>query len=237
MVSRRTRELSTARRGVSRLMLSRSCSYGFEIRQFHEVRVAGSNIPEEDPHNDAYTLGQFPVPVAREAPKYGSGSSSLATKDAKIPATLGGGSDVGFGWDDGGRYLSQTWDDGTLCDKTGMPRLTEVQVSLSARCRGPAFFFRSTVSDVHLWHTVPLQHAVHRPDRAHPRDSQCVCSDSVLSLYAFKSDSVLDPPSLPLRHDYPHSPALQRSRLSRRARHFARSCVRHRVPSRRKEAS
>ncbi|KAK4051900.1 Protein OS-9 [Microbotryomycetes sp. JL201] len=107
-----------------------SFCYGDKIRQFHEVRVAGSPAPTEDPHSDAYTLGFAPQPIGTEQPKYGSGSDAL-TKP-RIPAILGGGGDEDgheVGWSDGGRYLSQTWEDGTLCDKTNMPRMVEVQAS------------------------------------------------------------------------------------------------------------
>lgn len=91
--------------------------------------MVGSPGPSEDPHADSYTLGQAPEPVSPVPPKYGSGSGLLAKKEQRIPATLGGGNEMGFGWDDGGRYLSQIWEDGTICDKTGMPRTVEVQVS------------------------------------------------------------------------------------------------------------
>lgn len=30
---------------------------------------------------------------------------------------------------EGGRYISQVWEDGTVCDLTGLKRRTEVQVS------------------------------------------------------------------------------------------------------------
>lgn len=33
-----------------------------------------------------------------------------------------------MGLDESGRYLSQVWEGGTVCDKTGMPRSVEVQV-------------------------------------------------------------------------------------------------------------
>lgn len=119
-------------RGASTELTSlRSRSYGHEIRQFHEVRLAGSVGPTEDPHADSYTLGKAPEPVSAQPPKYGSGSGLLAKKDQRIPATLGGGGAggvMGVGMDDGGRYLSQVWEDGTVCDKTGLPRTVEVQV-------------------------------------------------------------------------------------------------------------
>lgn len=101
-----------------------------QIRQFHEVRLQGSPGPSEDPNADSYTLGQSPAPVVSSSPpKYGSGSSLAPKGEQRIPATLGGGgTDGGFGWDEGGRYLSQKWEGGTICDKTGMPRSVEVQV-------------------------------------------------------------------------------------------------------------
>ncbi|GAA6000365.1 hypothetical protein JCM10207_007981 [Rhodosporidiobolus poonsookiae] len=100
-----------------------SFCYGNEIRQFHEVRVAGAVGPSEDPNADAYTLGLAPEPTA--VPASLSPGSALSKHDAQIPSRLGGG-DHG-GWDEGGRYLTQTWGGGTVCDKTGMPRTVEVQ--------------------------------------------------------------------------------------------------------------
>lgn len=54
-----------------------------------------------------------------------------------MPATLGGGGigvglgepSVALGLNEGGRYVSQVWEDGTVCDMTGIRRRTEVQVS------------------------------------------------------------------------------------------------------------
>ncbi|GAA5952949.1 hypothetical protein JCM21900_001527 [Sporobolomyces salmonicolor] len=103
-----------------------SFCYGSEIRQFHEIRTAGSVGPTEDPNSDTYILGQAPEPsVFSSSPKYGSGSAALAKKEAMIPSRLGGGERMG--WDEGGRYLSQVWEGGTICDKTGLPRTVEVQ--------------------------------------------------------------------------------------------------------------
>ncbi|GAA5933273.1 hypothetical protein JCM1841_006575 [Sporobolomyces salmonicolor] len=103
-----------------------SFCYGSEIRQFHEIRTAGSVGPTEDPNSDTYVLGQAPEPsVFSSSPKYGSGSAALAKKEAMIPSRLGGGERMG--WDEGGRYLSQVWEGGTICDKTGLPRTVEVQ--------------------------------------------------------------------------------------------------------------
>ncbi|KPV76536.1 uncharacterized protein RHOBADRAFT_52530 [Rhodotorula graminis WP1] len=101
-----------------------SFCYGNEIRQFHayDMRVPGTNGPKEDPDADAYTLGMMPEPSFSPEPKYGSGRHSV---ELQVPTTLGGGD--GLGWDEGGRYLSQVWDSGTICDKTGLPREVEVQ--------------------------------------------------------------------------------------------------------------
>ena len=87
------------------------------------MRVPGSNGPKEDPDADSYTLGMMPEPSFSPQPKYGSGRH---TAELQVPTTLGGGD--GLGWDEGGRYLSQVWDAGTICDKTGLPREVEVQV-------------------------------------------------------------------------------------------------------------
>lgn len=109
------------------LILFSVFSYGSEIRQFHEVRVAGSPAPKEDPNAEAYVLGHAPEPSIYNAnPKYGSGSHEVAKKEAFIPSRLGGVE--GMGLDESGRYLSQVWEGGTVCDKTGVPRSVEVQV-------------------------------------------------------------------------------------------------------------
>lgn len=142
-------------------------SYGSEIRQFHEIRVAGAIGPSEDPDSEAYSLGLMPESTSVvKAPKYGSGSAAVLRQE-RIPARLGGGGEAsqGLGWDEGGRYLSQTWTSGTVCDKTGLPREVEVQVSAFAcpldGSELPTPLFRRPV---------PLQHAVDRPDRVDPRD-------------------------------------------------------------------
>lgn len=133
---------------------ARPASYGTEIRQFHEIRVAGSIGPSEDPDSESYSLGLMPEPTSVvKAPKYGSGSAAVLRQE-RIPARLGGGASQGLGWDEGGRYLSQTWSSGTVCDKTGLPREVEVQVSRRFR-RGDVLELTSAV------HPVPLQYPIH----------------------------------------------------------------------------
>ncbi|GAA5858491.1 hypothetical protein JCM8547_007330 [Rhodosporidiobolus lusitaniae] len=120
-----------------------SFCYGREIRQYHEIRVAGSVGPSEDPHADSYTLGVAPETAALTAgPKYGSGSPELAKSDSYIPSKLGGGD--GAGWDEGGKYLVQTWSDGTICDKTGTPRMVEVQYHCSTQTLDRIALIRET---------------------------------------------------------------------------------------------
>ncbi|GAA5976619.1 hypothetical protein JCM10908_005571 [Rhodotorula pacifica] len=104
-----------------------SFCYGSEIRQFHEIRVAGAIGPSEDPESESYSLGLMPESTSiAKTPKYGSGSAAVLRQE-RIPARLGGEASQGLGWDEGGRYLSQTWSSGTVCDKTGLPREVEVQ--------------------------------------------------------------------------------------------------------------
>ncbi|GAA5821222.1 hypothetical protein JCM11251_004520 [Rhodosporidiobolus azoricus] len=98
-----------------------SFCYGSEIRQFHEIRVANSPGPSEDPQSDSYTLGVAPEPVTSLSPAV----RDRVETEMVIPSRLGGGESGG--WDEGGRYLSQTWEGGTVCDKTGLPRTVEVQ--------------------------------------------------------------------------------------------------------------
>lgn len=100
-------------------------SYGNEVRQFHTTGIP----PTEDLNSEAYSLGTFPAPIGGSlAPKYGSGSGLIPREGQRVPASLGGGNAMGFGEGEGGRYLSQLWEGGTICDKTGMPRSIEVQV-------------------------------------------------------------------------------------------------------------
>ena len=101
-------------------------SYGSEIRQFHEIRISGSLSPSPDPSVESYTLGQFPARSSYlTTPKYGSGSELAANGGIKVEASLGGEGG------EGGRYLVQKWEGGSTCDKTGLPRSVEVQVSLT----------------------------------------------------------------------------------------------------------
>jgi hypothetical protein len=117
---------------------SLSPSYGNEIRQFHQIYVPGSPGPTEDPHTESYVLAVAPEPTALAV---SSGSPELAKKEAQIPSKLGGGD--GAGWEESGKYLTQTWSGGTICDKTGLPRSVEVQV-----CFFPVCFFTSRVDTV-----------------------------------------------------------------------------------------
>jgi hypothetical protein len=139
---------------------------------------------------------------------------------------------MGFGWDDGGRYLSQVWEDGTICDKTGIPRSVEVQVSKDGVCG----ILGAAVLTSSLGLTVPLQHPNHRPNRSNSRDGQFVLSSVSLTL----SNSLLThshSESLPLRHDHPHPTPLQRGRLPRRSRLVGRALQHHRMSTRRLQAA
>ncbi|KWU43596.1 hypothetical protein RHOSPDRAFT_26267 [Rhodotorula sp. JG-1b] len=107
-----------------------SFCYGSEIRQFHEIRVAGAIGPSEDPDSEAYSLGLMPESTAVvKAPKYGSGSAAVLRQE-RIPARLGGGGEAsqGLGWDEGGRYLSQTWSSGTFhCNTQSIDRIAWIR--------------------------------------------------------------------------------------------------------------
>ncbi|SCZ93195.1 BZ3500_MvSof-1268-A1-R1_Chr6-2g08521 [Microbotryum saponariae] len=123
-----------------------SFCYGKHIRQFHELRVAGSVEPVEDVNNWSYTLGRYPAPqpaIEKVSPPrhVGGGTGNhngrahpatwapgtISSVSTRAPGTLGGGPEMGLGDDEGGLYLTQIWDDGTICDKTGLPREVEVQ--------------------------------------------------------------------------------------------------------------
>lgn len=97
--------------------------HGTEIRQFHEIRQAGSALPGEDPNSEAYTLGQYSQPSAEVV----AGSGTGALQDV----LAGGGAFPGLSGSEPveeRRYLSQRWRHGTVCDKTGLERSVEVQV-------------------------------------------------------------------------------------------------------------
>ncbi|GAA6010187.1 hypothetical protein JCM11491_005382 [Sporobolomyces phaffii] len=91
-----------------------SLCYGHEVRQFHAVHVAGNPVPQEDPNAEAYVLGVQPKPTR-------SVEVARHHTPSMIPSRLGDGID------DKARYLVQVWQDGTTCDKTGLPRTVEVQ--------------------------------------------------------------------------------------------------------------
>lgn len=97
-----------------------------------------------DPRHQAFVLGNAPAPIPvlpfppdelRELSSFEL--EALAHAPRRIPATLGGGGigvglgepSVALGLNEGGRYISQVWEDGTVCDMTGLKRRTEVQVS------------------------------------------------------------------------------------------------------------
>lgn len=119
--------------------------HGSEIRQFHAIRTAnpGGHGLSEDLSQESYTLGQFTNRVVEDeglvdtkrARALGSLREILESDDKVDGQALDIGShgrtveDDDMSVDDDKRYLVQLWTGGTLCDKTGAERKTEVQVS------------------------------------------------------------------------------------------------------------
>lgn len=133
----------TLTRAIS--MLDAFC-YGSEIRQFHAVKNTSPLGPPliEDLTQEAYTLGLWSNRLTQDeglvdvkkARALGSLREILASEDKSeenalevmngAKSTLRGEEDsIG----DERRYLVQRWTGGTLCDKTGVERSIEVQVS------------------------------------------------------------------------------------------------------------
>ena len=120
--------------------------HGSEIRQFHAIRTAspGGHGLSEDLSQESYTLGQFTNRVVEDeglvdtkrARALGSLREILESYDKVDGQALEVGSrgrateDDDVSVDDDKRYLVQLWTGGTLCDKTGAQRKTEVQVGL-----------------------------------------------------------------------------------------------------------
>lgn len=117
--------------------------HGSEIRQFHGIRVQDSRGPgiAEDPTQDSYTLGMFSSKNAQEsglmntkkARTLGSLREILESEDKESVYGLNiyDGSEIEEeeAVSDQKRYLVQSWAGGTMCDKTGVERRVEVQVS------------------------------------------------------------------------------------------------------------
>lgn len=72
-----------------------------------------------------------------------------------------------MGLDESGRYLSQVWEGGTVCDKTGMPRSVEVQVR---RDYYPLYVLFCSPLLIARLPSVSLQHSNNRSDSAHSRN-------------------------------------------------------------------
>ena len=120
--------------------------HGSEIRQFHAIPINNPNGPHlaEDHTQDSYTLGQFTNRViadeglvdTKKARALGSLREILDSDDKENAQNVGNklsqnsweASQIG----DQKRYLVQRWTGGTLCDKTGVDRRVEVQVSICA---------------------------------------------------------------------------------------------------------
>lgn len=122
--------------------------YGSEIRQFHAVKNTSPLGPPliEDLTQEAYTLGLWSNRLTQDeglvdvkkARALGSLREILASEDKSEENALEvmRGGDAKSAWrgdedsiGDERRYLVQRWTGGTLCDKTGVERSIEVQVS------------------------------------------------------------------------------------------------------------
>lgn len=134
---------------------SYSVCYGDSIRQFHPIpgTVGQGKVPTMDTSQDSFVLGRWRDGI--ESVRGGTGESASATigdainekfleengieqgselmelvhfssiedEGASVLARLQEGSPI----EGKGRYISQSWTDGTLCDLNHEPRTTEVQ--------------------------------------------------------------------------------------------------------------
>ncbi|GAA96151.1 uncharacterized protein L969DRAFT_91607 [Mixia osmundae IAM 14324] len=111
--------------------------YGAEIRQFHEVRSPETHLPGEDANSPSFTLGRYPynrekgqrLEGGESAGKAVSLGSGLGAQAALSDVLAAGEPSLSNQQDDyqEPQYLSQRWDQGTVCDKTGQRRQVEVQ--------------------------------------------------------------------------------------------------------------
>lgn len=129
-----------------------------------------------DPHHQAFVLGTAPdptpvLPFPPDQPRELSSFEleALANAPRRVPATLGGGGigvglgepSVALGLNEGGRYISQVWEDGTVCDMTGLKRRTEVQFHCSTQSVDRIVMIRETAICVYslVIHTVRPCHS------------------------------------------------------------------------------
>lgn len=134
---------------------SYSVCYGDSIRQFHSIpgTVGPGKVPTMDASQDSFVLGRWRdviESVRGEISKFTSGTigdyidekrleesgieqgselmelihfSSIEDESAPVRARVQEGSPI----EGKGRYISQSWTDGTMCDLNHEPRTTEVQ--------------------------------------------------------------------------------------------------------------
>lgn len=128
----------------SRQLSTDAFCYGSEIRQFHAIKNKNPQGPPliEDLTQEAYTLGLWSNRLAegeglvdiKKGRALGSLREILESEDKSEEHALevmngisGTRDEDAIG--DEKRYLVQRWTGGTLCDKTGVDRHIEVQVS------------------------------------------------------------------------------------------------------------
>ncbi|KIM24012.1 hypothetical protein M408DRAFT_27454 [Serendipita vermifera MAFF 305830] len=98
--------------------------HGQHVRQFREkdpqLPIGLINPPLEDPNEPSYTLGHAPSTVHHDEDADGHISvPEQAALANRLELARGAGH----------RYLTLHWGDGTVCDKTGRKRETEIQAS------------------------------------------------------------------------------------------------------------
>ena len=85
-------------------------------RQLHFIGLI--NPPLEDPNEPSYTLGHAPATVHHDED---------AEAHVSVPEQAALANRLELARGAGHRYLTLHWGDGTVCDKTGRKRETEIQ--------------------------------------------------------------------------------------------------------------
>lgn len=128
----------TLRRDVLIRWFSYAYCHGQHVRQFREKEPhlpIGLIHPLEDPNEPSYTLGHAPATLHHDQDEEGHISvPEQAALANRLELARGAGH----------RYLTLHWGDGTVCDKTGRKRETEIQFHCSMTTTDSIFFIKET---------------------------------------------------------------------------------------------
>jgi protein OS-9 len=113
---------------------SYSFCYGEGVRQFHQL-PPGRNVPHWPPVEDrsvsAFVLGEFEKGASQKNKKAKSERKTLDAPTSEAGKEIREKGLARMEKKGDMRYLVQKLDGGTVCDLTGKPRKTEVQVSIA----------------------------------------------------------------------------------------------------------